>query len=61
MQQKVIRKKFLTGMDPENLLVDNHFKENGKALQFVDIGAKANSVLKKQTNQLKIASWTNFN
>ena len=42
-------------MDSENLLVDIHFKENRKALQFVCIGTKAKSILNEQTHQLKIA------
>ena len=49
LQQKFIRKKLLSGVDSKNLLVDNHIKENSKALQFVDIGTKAKSILNKQT------------
>ena len=37
LQQKFIRDKLLFGVDSENLLVDIHFKEYTKALQFVDI------------------------
>ena len=43
-----------------NVSVDNRFKENRKALQFVDIGTKAKSMLNEHTHQLKIAIWTTF-
>ena len=54
-QQKFIREKLLSGVDSKNLLVDIHFKENRKALQLVDIGTIAKSILNEQTHQLKIA------
>ena len=55
LQQKFDRKKLLSGVDSDNLLVDIPFKENRKALQFVNIGTKAKSILNEQTHQLKIA------
>ena len=55
LQQKFIRKELLSGVDSETLLADIHFEENRKALQFVDIGTKAKSILHEQTRQLKIA------
>ena len=55
LQQKFIRKKLLFGVNSKNLLVDIHFKENSKALQFVDIETKAKNILNEQTHQLKIA------
>ena len=55
LQQKFIRKKLLSGVDSENLLLDIYFEENRKALQFVDIGTKAKSILNEQTHQLIIA------
>ena len=54
LQQKFIRKKLLSSVDSENLLVDIHFKENRKDLQFVDIGTKAKSILNEQTHQIEI-------
>ena len=53
--KKLIRKKLLSGVDYKNLLVDIHFVEKRKALQFVDPGTKAKSILNEQTHQLKIA------
>ena len=55
LQQKFIRKKLLSGVDSENLLVAAHFKENRKALLFVGIGTKVKSTLNVQTHQLQIA------
>ena len=55
LQLKFIRKKLLSGVDCENLSFNIHFKEKRKALQFVDIGTKAKSILNEQTPQLKIA------
>ena len=55
LQQKFLRKKLLSGLDSENVSVDNRFKKNRKTLQFVDIGTKAKSILNEHTHQLKIA------
>ena len=55
LQHKLIRKKLLSGVHSENLLIHIHFKKNWKALQFVDIGTKAKRILNEQTHQLKIA------
>ena len=55
LQQKFIHKKLLSGVDFRNLLVDIHLKENRKALQFVDIGTEAKSILNEQIQQFKIS------
>ena len=55
LQPNFICKMLLSGMNSENLFVDICFKKNRKALQFLDIGTKAKSILHKHTHQLKIA------
>ena len=47
--QKFIRKKVLSSVYTENLLIDIHFRDNIKPLSLVEVGTKAKSVLNEQT------------
>ena len=46
---KFIRKKVLSSVYTENLLIDIHFRENKKPLSLVEVRTKAKSVLDEQT------------
>ena len=49
LMQKFIRKKVLSSVYTENLLIDIHFRDNIKPLSLVEVGTKAKSVLNEQT------------
>ena len=51
----LIRKRMVSGVESENLVVDIHQKENRKSLQFVEIGTKTRIIVNEQTHLMEIS------
>ena len=60
--QKFIRKKLVSGVDSENLLVDIHFKENWKVMSLLTLEQKQRAYLMNRHTNSKLLKtrWKNF-